>query len=230
MFEQYTDILSKCAIFNNIAKPNINIMLDCIKPKIDNFKKNEFIAMKGDNFKSIGIVIYGNVSIVKENLSGDRMLMTALSPGGIFGEMAVFSKKALLPATVEAHDNCSILFLPGDKIISPCSKACQWHSQLISNMLMIISDKALKLNKHIEYLNIKSIRSKISTFLTDEYKIHKKDTFKLSLNRNELANFFNVSRPSLSREMCSMRDEGLIDFHKSSIHIIDIETLKDMSE
>jgi Mn-dependent DtxR family transcriptional regulator len=48
----------------------------------------------------------------------------------------------------------------------------------------------------------------------------------ISLKRNELAEFLNVSRPSLSREMIKMKDEGIIDFYKSSFKIIDIERLK----
>ena len=48
----------------------------------------------------------------------------------------------------------------------------------------------------------------------------------LAMNRNEMADFLNVARPSLSREMCRMRDEGIIDFHRSSVRIMDMEALK----
>jgi CRP/FNR family transcriptional regulator, dissimilatory nitrate respiration regulator len=34
----------------------------------------------------------------------------------------------------------------------------------------------------------------------------------------------------MSREMCRMRDEGVIDFHRSSVQINDIESLKGMVE
>ena len=52
----------------------------------------------------------------------------------------------------------------------------------------------------------------------------------LPLKRNEMAEFLNVARPSLSREMCRMRDEGLIDFHQSTIKIEDLEALKNLIE
>ena len=47
------------------------------------------------------------------------------------------------------------------------------------------------------------------------------------LNRNELASFLNVSRPSMSRELCQLRDEGIIDFHLSTFKIKDLEALKE---
>ena len=63
-------------------------------------------------------------------------------------------------------------------------------------------------------------------YLIDQYKISKNTTLTIPLKRNELADFLNVSRPSLSREMCAMRDEGIIDFHLSTFKIKDIELLK----
>ena len=52
----------------------------------------------------------------------------------------------------------------------------------------------------------------------------------LPLKRNEMADFLNIARPSLSREMCRMRDEGIIDFHRESIKIKDPDALKSMAE
>jgi CRP-like cAMP-binding protein len=96
---------------------------------------------------------------------------------------------------------------------------------LTLNMIKIISKKAINLNKTIEYLSVKSIRQKIAYYLLDQYKKTKSRNFMLDMNRNELSDFLNVTRPSLSREMANMRDEGLIDFHRSSIKLLNIDKL-----
>jgi CRP-like cAMP-binding protein len=92
--------------------------------------------------------------------------------------------------------------------------------------MKVISDKSLMLNKKVEYLSIKSIRGKICTYLLEQSEITKGNNIILPLKRNELADFLNVSRPSMSREMCQMRDEGIIDFHLSTFRIKDIDALK----
>ena len=97
---------------------------------------------------------------------------------------------------------------------------------MIENFMKVISDNALMLNKKVQYLSIKSIRGKISAYLLEQYKNNKGNTIVLPLKRNELADFLNVSRPSMSRELCKMRDEGIIDFHLSTFKIKDIETLE----
>jgi CRP-like cAMP-binding protein len=116
--------------------------------------------------------------------------------------------------------------LKREKIIGECRNVCPWHRMLIQNMLRIISEKALILNRKVEYLTIGSIREKISKFLLEQFKVTGKTTFTLPMNRKELADFLNVSRPSLSREMSRMRDEGIIDFHMATVKIIDLEKLK----
>jgi Mn-dependent DtxR family transcriptional regulator len=45
------------------------------------------------------------------------------------------------------------------------------------------------------------------------------------MNREALADYLNVSRPSMSRELSRMKQEGIIDYFKSSFSIIDPERL-----
>jgi len=82
------------------------------------------------------------------------------------------------------------------------------------------------LNKKVEYLTLKGMREKISMFLVEQYEKNKNLTFTISMNRDQLADYLNVSRPSMSRELCHMRDEEIIDFHRSSFRIMDIDKLK----
>nr|WP_243259357.1 Crp/Fnr family transcriptional regulator [Clostridium sp. 'deep sea'] len=226
MIELYSKVLEKATLFSDIEPYNIHGMVSCLKPRIEHFKKYDFITMAGDTFKELGIILKGEAIVIKENAAGNRVIMMTLKPSDMFGEMVVFSEKSKWPATVQAQKDCTVFFLSKTKIIGECDKVCPWHKQMIQNMLKITSMRALKLNKQVEYLTIKSMRVKLSTYILEQYNKCLKNTFELPLKRNELADYLNVSRPSMSREMGRMRDEGLIDFYKSTVKIIDIEGLK----
>ncbi|MDD4834897.1 MAG: Crp/Fnr family transcriptional regulator [Lutispora sp.] len=230
MHEKWLDTLLACPLFKGIEQEELNSMLMCLKPKVEKYKKNEFIKIAGDKYKGLGIMLSGSAAITKENSIGDRVIITIVSFGDMFGEMVAFSGQSQWPATVIAQEACQVMFLSSDIILGECSKLCKSHRLLIMNMLKIISNKALLLSKKLDYLSIKSIRGRISSLLIDHYDKIGAPSFMMSFNRNELADFLNVSRPALSREMCKLRDEGILDFYKSSVVIKNIEALKSMAQ
>ncbi len=226
MYHQNINSVMKCALFHGMTQQETILLLDCLKPRVRSFGRNVILNAAGDSFEGVGVVLSGQVAIVKESNAGERMILSILKPGDLFGEMAAFSGRGSWPATVIAQSACSIMYLPPDKIIGQCALSCQGHRTLIMNMLGILSRKALKLSQKLEYLSIRSLRARIAAFLLEQIGKNGQTTFMLSMNRNEMADFLNVSRPSLSREMCRMREKGILDFHRSSVQIRDIEALE----
>ena len=227
MYRKWLQIMLESPLFAGMDEEQLNIMLECIKPRVIKYNKDEFIALAGSDFIGVGLILSGEAMIVKENAAGNRVIISMIKSGELFGEMVAFSGRSKWPATVIAQEPCTVIFISSEAVVSQCEELCDSHQLLIMNMLKILSQKALMLNRKMEYLSIRSIRGKISHYLLEQYKYNNgKNMFTLPLKRNELADFLNVPRPSLSREMCRMRDEGLIDFHRSSIRINDVENLR----
>ncbi len=219
-------ILVSSPIFHDISPSQLDIMLDCLNPKINTYNKNSYIAVQGEPYTGLGILLSGEAAIIKESASGSRVIMTVIGPGDLFGEMIAFSPRKHWPASVFAQGTCSVMFLPPEKIIGECTHVCGGYKQLIKNMLVLLSTKALMLNQRVEYLAIKGMREKISIYLLEQYKINQKNTFVLPLKRNELADFLSVSRTALSRELGRMRDEGIIEFYRTSVKINNLAMLR----
>jgi DNA-binding transcriptional regulator LsrR (DeoR family) len=58
------------------------------------------------------------------------------------------------------------------------------------------------------------------------YKKTGSSNFTLPMKRHELADYLNISRPALSKELVLMRNEGIIEFNRSSISILNIKLLE----
>ncbi|MBD8048496.1 MAG: Crp/Fnr family transcriptional regulator [Clostridium argentinense] len=226
MIGQYINIIKKSPLFHGLKEEEIFYMLKCLTTRIQSYDKNESIVNSGEPINSFGIILEGEATILKENAEGNRVIISIVKKGDLFGEMLVFSSRKLWPVTVRVQNSCKVLFLTNSDLITRCGKMCPWHNAMLQNFIRVISDKALILNKKVEYLSIKSIRGKFASYLLDQYENTKSNTIILPLKRNDLAEFLNVSRPSLSREICQMRDDGVIDFHLSTFKINDIETLR----
>jgi CRP-like cAMP-binding protein len=209
-----------------MTQHEIRQVMDCVNSGVASFEKGEIIALGGAPAPGVGLVLSGEALITKEDAAGNRAVMATIVPGDVFGEMAAFSGRRTWPATVTAQTAASVAFIPADKFTGTCARACPGHRLLAANMLKILSQKALMLNRKLDYLSMKTLRGKIAAFLIEQAARAGALTFLLPMNRDELAGFLNVSRPALSREMARMRDEGLIDFHRSSIKVRDPAALR----
>ena len=221
------ETLHKTPIFNGISINEIESMLPCLNPRIYAYERLETIASTEDAFLGLGIVLEGMVLVAKESLAGNRMIMNVLREGDMFGEMACFSPNPKWPATISAQTNAKVLFISPERVISQCECLCSGHQQLIRNLLRIMSTKAMMLNRKVDYLTLKTLRGKLSAFLLEEQKRSETMMFVLHINRDEIADFLNVTRPSVSRELGKMKEEGLIDFHKSTFKILDLQAMID---
>ena len=82
------------------------------------------------------------------------------------------------------------------------------------------------LHKKIEHISAKNTRGKISSYLMEVYRQNKTATFIIPMKRHQLADYLNIPRPSLSRELGLMRDAGIIVFKGAFITINDIFQLE----
>jgi CRP-like cAMP-binding protein len=97
-------------------------------------------------------------------------------------------------------------------------------------MLTILSDKIVMLNKKMSILNAESLKGRIAVYLLSLQQSSKRMVFDLPMNRQELAEFLNVKRPSLSRELSNMQRDGIIDVYRSSVKILDMERLRELAD
>lgn len=225
MYEKWLKQLYRNPLFKNMSEEELLRILSCMKPEIQNYENKDLITIEGDDLRGIGIVLEGQVLVGKENDAGDRVIMAKLGANGMFGEIAAYTTHHW-PATVQANGRTTILFFPPEQVKQVCTSVCSGHRLLIENMMQIIAGKAMKINEKIEILSMKSVRKKISHYLLQEFNRAGEITFTIPLKRVELAEYLDITRPSLSRELGRMQEEGLIKFERSHFEILDQDALR----
>ncbi|MBN1777150.1 MAG: Crp/Fnr family transcriptional regulator [Clostridiales bacterium] len=226
METEYLRDMQGAALFRGIAPEDLQALTDCFCPLVKRYQKGEIAVNVADPLRGVGIVLRGEIEIAHENAAGSKSLLAVIGQGQTFGEVAAFAGQNNWPATVTARCDCVLMFVPPERFLGNCPRACGFHKTLIQNMLRILSEKALRLNRKVEYLEIKGIRQKLCTYLLEQRRINRSDTFILPMNKSELADYLSVSRPSMSRELGLLRDQGVLDFYLSSVRLLDVEAVK----
>ncbi len=214
-------------LFREISTEEAKQVITCIQPRVARYPSGEIVVLAGEPQDHFGLVLSGSVQIARANVRGENTLMGVVCAGDSFGELAAFSGEATWPATVVAKEACTVVFVRPQSIAGTCSRSCAGHRQLILNALRIVSQRALMLRTKIEYLSYRTLRARISAFLLDHLRESGRGKFDLPYTRAEFADFLNVSRPSLSREMGRMQKEGIIRFHRRHVEILDANMLRD---
>lgn len=226
MIEEYLDILQDIPLFDRIKREELKPMLSCIGGYIKTYEKGSFIPLKGDTYRCIGLVLLGKVQMIKEDIWGETSIYAVISPRNIFGETFLNQKKDQEEnqVTFLAVEDCTILFMPFERLMHTCPSACAFHYRLVENMVIQIAHKNILLMEKLEVTSKKTIREKILTYLSEQAKKQQKYYFTIPLGRTELANYLCVDRSALTRELSRLRDEKVIDFDKNTFRIVDKTT------
>jgi len=207
------------ALFQDIAFSDFESMFNCLSARIVMYKKGDTILLSGDSINFVGLIVSGGINIVKEDADGNTTIITKLVNSDIFGEVFACAEIFHSPVTVQAFEDTEVVFINYNKIVTSCTNACPFHIQLIKNMLKLIARKNLMLNQKIEILSKRTTREKLICFL-DFQRRGASNKFTIPFNREEMAHYLCVDRSAMSNELCKMRDEGLILFHRNAFEIL----------
>lgn len=205
-------------LFEKIDDKNVLELLQCIGIKTKAFKKNSYILKSSSKINYLGVMLSGNAVVRKKSFNGDFVEIEKLKVNNIFGQNIVCLGMEKSPFDIIALNNCEVLFLPFEKVVTPCSKLCQYHIQLIKNVMKMISTRNSLLNDKIDIIGQRTIRQKILALL-ETYRTEEK-IFSIPYSREEMAKFLCTDRSALSRELCKMRDEGILRFYKNNFELL----------
>lgn len=217
-------------LFDNMSEDEIVGVLKCGNAAVVSFTDNQLLFEKDHKVKNLGIVIEGTLNLVSQKYNGSRVIVTALKKNDLFGEALIYSSTEGSPYDLVSSGNSKVLLMPYRIFSNMCSHGCSYHNQLINNMLTILSDKIVMLNNKMSILNAETLRGRIAVYLLSLQKKSKSMIFDMPMNRQDLAEFLNVRRPSLSRELSNMQKDNIIEVYRSTVKITDIDKLRELSD
>ena len=97
--------------------------------------------------------------------------------------------------------------------------------QVTANLMQDMAQQLLFFNTKVRILAQKRLRDRLKIYL-QTLTPDNKGCYHLLYSRTELADFLCVDRSALSRELCRMRDEKLLEFSGAKIKILDDNFLR----
>lgn len=211
--------VSKSSLFYNIGETDQAQMMHCFKSSIRNYKAGEIICYFDDEDMGIGIIETGTAKVIHSSVGGSQTILEYVQEGGIFGQLFYHyaGKENII---LEASTDCSIRYIDYEHIIKRCSRACSHHSQLVHNVLMMVSEKTQSICEHLEVLSQRTIRERLISYFSILAAQNNSNSFTIPFSLSVLADYLSVDRSAMSRELGKMKDEGLIKVNKRKITLL----------
>jgi len=218
--KNYIEDLFQTNMFTGITAQEIPGLLNCVHAKYAEYKKDELIIEEGSLVYDFGFILSGHGRVIKWDASDKVFIITMLKKGSEIGVLLAASRDHRSPVTVQALDDVTVLMISYDRLLAKCEKSCPCHETLLRNYINVVADKGLVLHERIDCLLRPSARQKIITYLKRLSIEQSSKSIIVPFNRNALAQYLNIERSNLSRELSMMKRDGLIDYHMNSFKLL----------
>ncbi|MBR5537966.1 MAG: Crp/Fnr family transcriptional regulator [Clostridia bacterium] len=213
-------ILQSCALFSGVEEQELQAMLQCLGARTIRVEKEGYIFREGDPADFVGVVLTGAVRILRTDFYGNQSIVGQLETGDLFGEAFSCAGSAVLPVSAVAVQPSSVLLLDLRRVLTVCSKACVFHSRIVSNLVKELAWKNLQLNQKLDIALRRSTRDKLMAFLLHQAKLQGSARFTIPFDRQALADYLGVERSAMSAELSKLQKEGVLVTKRSWFELL----------
>lgn len=184
----------------------------------DRYRKGDVIFGVGSIVTDIGLVLSGSVRIEHTDLWGNKSILGITLAGGVFAESYACIPNEPMMVDAVANEDCEILFISVPRLFTPCS-VCGSQNRLIQNLVMISAGKNLQLSRRSLHTSPKTIRGRLFSYFSQQVSAQGSNKIIIPFDRQQLADYLNLDRSALSKELGKMRNDGLIEYKKNTFVI-----------
>ena len=213
--------LTNTIFFRGLTADELHYALKDLHASDLRYKKGDFIFFAGNTTDQMGMVLQGSVTIESNDVWGNRTILSHVGPGQLFAETYALLNREPLLVDVVANENSRILFLNIHDLKKMAAAANPWALKLLTNLLTVTAHKNLVLSDRSFHTAPKTIRGKVLSYLNSVALKKGSRNFDIPFDRQQLADYLNIDRTALSKELGKMKSEGLISFEKNHFEIHD---------
>ena len=210
--------ISKTALFRGCSEEDITNMAEHLDFRTNKYRKGDVILGAGSIVTDIGLVLSGSVRIEHSDLWGNKSILGITPAGGVFAESYACIPNEPMMVDAVANEDCNILFISVPKLFMPCL-VCESQNRLIQNLVMISARKNLQLSRRSLHTSPKTIRGRLLSYFSQQVSAQGSSKIVIPFDRQQLADYLNLDRSALSKELGKMKNDGLIEYKKNIFEI-----------
>ncbi|MBE6130483.1 MAG: Crp/Fnr family transcriptional regulator [Erysipelotrichaceae bacterium] len=166
------------------------------------YDSNQVVFNEGAKCYGIGIVLEGEILIKTYTYNIKEEIITVIKENNLFGQFLIFSSQDSYLGIGITSRKTKVAYIPKSNLIKLLSS----NKAFLEAYMEIICKEAINIKQQAKLLAHKNIRDRIMYYLIS----NQKDKIVYIDSVTTLSNILSIPRPSVSRELTNMEDDGLI--------------------
>ena len=217
------DLLSKSPVFGLLNTEQRTLAAESGRPR--QYQKGALIALYGDIWPYLFMVVEGQVDGIKESTEGRQLVVVTLKPGDIFWGLAFFNDDAPTPVTLRASTNSRIAVWSRNNLLPLFMEQPQALWQLTQQMIMHMQHAS----QIVEGLAFQQVTGRLANLLLDEFNEQGEPSITRNMTLDQIAARIGTTREQTCRTLYQFSSRGLIDITRTEFRLIDYDGLADVA-
>ncbi len=188
------------------------------------------IYTEGDIPEELMFLNSGKVKIFKNGVDGRKQTMRLIKEGWFFGYRALLAEDEYYKSSAASFENSQIISISKDVITDLI-----FRNHKLSNLFIhILASNLAKSNDHTVVLTQKHLRGRLASailILEETYGVEEDGiTLCARMPRGDLAELANMNIANSSRILGEFVKDGIVSVNRREIAILNMKTLKRISE
>ncbi|GBE06110.1 MAG TPA: Crp/Fnr family transcriptional regulator [Nitrospirae bacterium] len=215
--------LKKSRVFSCLTQAEVE-KVSAFFEKLE-FKNNDHIFMEGDPSDWFYIVAKGQVKVLKHTVMGKDIILELMSPGDIFGGVAVLDNRPF-PATAQAMEKVTAIRISRKDLLSIMEE----YPILKLETVKYFSDKLRDAHEMLKNMATERVERRVASLLlklSEKVGSREGDYSKINfpLTRQEISEMVGTTVETCIRTMSKFQKQGMVRSSKNRI-LINVDGLK----
>lgn len=221
--DSYRERLLGIAPFDGLGAERADNILERLDHAAYRIVKGDVVARQGVPCSHLFALLEGRLRVDIVDAFGNRILVEHIEAARVFATPHLFGADNTMPATFTVLDEGVLFAASRDSAFRLISE----EPGILQKFLCITGNCNHCTTKRLRALSFKGVRERLATYLLDRRRPGS-DTVALLHNNSQLAEYLNVTRPALSKQINKFKREGIIDMGDGHIRIRELGSLQDI--
>lgn len=183
------------------------------------YRNNETIFSEGDPSDKFYIVAEGSVKILKHTAMGKDIILEIMSPGDIFGGVAVLDRKPF-PASAQAMESTTVIWIRRQNLLTVMEE----YPALKLEIVRYFSDKLRDAHEMLKNIATERVEKRVASLLlrlSEKVGVESRGFRKIDfpLTRQEIAEMVGTTVETCIRTMSKFQKRGLVKSSNGRISV-----------